>query len=328
MEVIIVGGGPAGVAAAISCKQAGFSSTIVTCNRIFKHQRLHFITPAESIHPGVISLLARLNAAHIIPFCSRGSYNGIRSGILFSVLGKDMHGEWIGHHLDKPLFHSYLLQCAKQQGVHIIEQEIVADIIQESGRVTGIVTKSGKHFRSGFVIDASGSQRIGGRRLGFIEKFFSPVLIIRSGVSMKRDREIQEGEVHFIPERNGWIWIAPERGCLVTYTRLVKKGYFQEAFNEENSLVYNMRWRLFRPLVHPGILLTGDAAGLLDPASGQGILSSLISGIQAAHTAIACLKVPASESLLLANYDNWFLHYFEERAFKLKALYGSCGIDI
>ncbi|MEB0260730.1 hypothetical protein [Mucilaginibacter sp. 10I4] len=49
----------------------------------------------------------------------------------------------------------------------------------------------------------------------------------------------------------------------------------------ENIAVYNARMRSYRPVVADGIFLCGDATAIIDPASTQGVLSTVMSGIRA-----------------------------------------------
>jgi flavin-dependent dehydrogenase len=90
----------------------------------------------------------------------------------------------------------------------------------------------------------------------------------------------------------------------------------------------NMRWRLFRPVCREGVILCGDAAGVLDPAAGQGILNSLCSGIKAAQGVIACLETPEYENIILAQYDDWFYEQYASKVESLSEYYRKHGIDV
>ena len=90
----------------------------------------------------------------------------------------------------------------------------------------------------------------------------------------------------------------------------------------------NMRWRLYRPLCSEGIILCGDAAGILDPAAGQGIFNALYSGIIAANTVVTCLNEPDLASFHLASYDNWFVEQFEMKVKQLEEYYNEHGIEM
>ena len=87
-----------------------------------------------------------------------------------------------------------------------------------------------------------------------------------------------------------------------------------------------MRWRLYRPVCKEGVVLCGDAAGILDPAAGQGILNALWSGMIAANAVVSCLQQPELEAFNLARYDDWFVRQYEEKAAILKSYYEEHGI--
>jgi flavin-dependent dehydrogenase len=76
------------------------------------------------------------------------------------------------------------------------------------------------------------------------------------------------------------------------------------------------------------LILSGDAAGILDPAAGQGIFNALLSGIKAGQTAIACLLDPALEAVHLALYDDWFVRQFEAKSHQLHQYYLDHKINI
>jgi flavin-dependent dehydrogenase len=76
------------------------------------------------------------------------------------------------------------------------------------------------------------------------------------------------------------------------------------------------------------MLLCGDAAGILDPAAGQGIFNALLSGITAANTIVSCFREPDFASFHLAYYDDWFVQQFEEKVGRLKKYYHDHHINI
>jgi flavin-dependent dehydrogenase len=91
---------------------------------------------------------------------------------------------------------------------------------------------------------------------------------------------------------------------------------------------WNVSWRLARPVAGRGWLLAGDAAGRLDPAWGQGLVSAVASGIAAGRAAAACLADPARESLYLAAYDGWFADRVHQAAATLRQRYTDNRIDL
>jgi flavin-dependent dehydrogenase len=90
----------------------------------------------------------------------------------------------------------------------------------------------------------------------------------------------------------------------------------------------NRRWRVFRPVCSEGILLCGDAAGIIDPAAGQGILNAMLSAIRAVRTINSCLHEPHLEAMHLAAYDDWFISDYMDKVGKLKYFYSLHNIKL
>jgi flavin-dependent dehydrogenase len=334
-DVIIIGAGPAGCAAAITSLQSGFRTCII-----------HKTIPpgegdqaSESVHPGIESILSTLHAEHCLKAAFRGVYEGIQTGDQFSSLGADNTGPWLGLHINRFLFDRELLRCAEMLGAEVVPDETVTGFSFGHGRVTGVQTASGKHFTGRYVIDASGHKQAGGRLSGFKEIFFTPPLITWTGITectVHRNPLFVKQFTRFIPLSNGWTWLAPEPPSKCTWTRLSLKG--KHPFLPPDELreyplagkikVTNRRWRLFRPLCSEGVILCGDAAGLLDPAAGQGILLALMSGMMAVRTVVSVFRKPDLEGFYLAQYDEWFSRYFLDKAGKLKKYYTDLEINI
>jgi flavin-dependent dehydrogenase len=76
----------------------------------------------------------------------------------------------------------------------------------------------------------------------------------------------------------------------------------------------DMGWRLHPSCAGPGYFLMGDAAALLDPASSNGVLRALMSGMFAAHLA-ACVIAGKDEETALQTYVQWigalYKHHME-----------------
>lgn len=338
-DVIIIGSGPAGCAAAMYCRQQGFDTLIITGKRLTEVIENTAVQPSESIHPGVASVLAQLGAAHCIDIASQGVYEGIAVNDEYNPLGKDEHGVWKGYHINRALFDATLLQAAVQHGVTVIENDTVTDFITIDNCVTGVITKAGASLRCRYVIDASGYKRLGGKKMRFKESFYSPPLVVWTGVSEGIEATsflFEKKCTRFIPYVNGWTWLAPELPGRCTWTRLELKGK-QQFLPPAELQTYtqcpitktaNRRWRAFRPVCREGILLCGDAAAIIDPAAGQGILNAIVSAMMAAKTIKACISNPDFEALYLAKYDDWFMSDYTEKVNRLKYFYGMHGIEI
>lgn len=294
------------------------------------------VVPLESIHPGVSSLINQIGAGGAELIASRSLYSGIHAGNTYTPLGEDDTGVWYGHHISRNVFNSNLLNQVQDLEVHVEFNERVENFLLENNKVIGIKTTT-KDLYAKYVIDASGKKSIAGKKLNFKRKFYSPPLLCWTGISEINGTfpfDLQTS--HFIPGDGGWTWLAPQPPKHCSWTRLSMKGDKSLSPPDELSgcttigktQFANMRWRLYRPLCSEGIILCGDAAGILDPAAGQGIFNALYSGIMAANTVLTCLNEPDLGSFHLASYDNWFLEQFEMKVKQLKEYYIEHGIEM
>lgn len=335
-DVIIIGSGPAGCAAAISCRQHGLHTLMIAGKTDPENTVLQ---PSESIHPGLIPVLSQLDAGHCIAIASQGRYEGIDVNNQYSPLGSDEDGPWEGHHINKALFCTAFLEVAIEKGVSLLNNDTVDDITTTADRVTGVITRKGVEATCLYLVDASGQKRVAGKQLLFKESFYSPPLVAWTGTSNNIPATsflFEKNSTRFIPHPNGWTWLAPELPDRCTWTRLETKGkqqFLPPAELQSYSLATkikktNRRWRVFRPVCKEGLLLCGDAAGIIDPAAGQGILNAIVSAIMAVKTVKTCIDNPAFEALYLARYDDWFMTDYQDKVNRLKYFYALHGIMI
>ena len=328
-DVIIIGSGPAGCAAALTCAKAGLQVVIISADS--DHDTYHRV---ESIHPGVVSLLNKIGIDSPEPQCIFGYYEGIHAGGHYAALGEGVEEAWQGLHIWRNKFDQQLNRQLQNSGIEIILDENVKELLMEEGRVTGVKTIS-RELNSKYVVDASGKNAIAGKALKWKQQFFSSPLVCWTGVStIDISISLDQEYAYFIPGENTWSWLAPGESNECAWTRLSMKGEKRSDPPDElkdfpikgDVHFANMRWRLYRPVCSEGILLCGDAGGVLDPAAGQGILNALWSGLMAGNAVISCMKEPHLASLHLAYYDDWFVQQFEGKVEQLKQYYTENGI--
>jgi flavin-dependent dehydrogenase len=179
-DVIVIGSGPAGCAAAITCTQSALTVLIVTDTDYNKNN----IDIVESVHSGISFLLLQLKSADSLSKASIGEYEGIESSGIEVDLGGDENGVYVGHHIHRGAFDASLFQIAIQQGVHVRANEKVNDLLFHNDYIVGLRINSGDEILSRYVIDASGNRRFAGKKLKFRETFFSPPLTCWTGISV------------------------------------------------------------------------------------------------------------------------------------------------
>lgn len=327
-DILIIGAGPAGTAAALSCLHAGLKVGVITKR---PRQKEKMASPLQSIHPGVLPLLAQLGLEGIVPYCSKATFSGIRVNGQFNPLSP-YEETWYGHHIDRSLFDAYLLKVLKGSGATVWEEDDVRISRDSAEAPICLHFGKGKEVHANFLIDASGYQRKTRHLLDLEEYFLSPPLHCWTGVA--ESKAAQQMETAFVPRENGWVWVAPESPQRFTWTQVVtdKKKAFTPPFPDVTAIgkpfVHNVRWRVFRPVCTKKVILCGDAAGMLDPAAGQGILNALMSGIMAARCVALSKAQPQMEAFHFMEYDQWFIGQFEEKAEALKNYYTELNINL
>jgi len=251
---------------------------------------------------------------------AKGHYDGISVNGIYTPLSTLPDETWTGVHISRNLFDSYLINFVKETAIAIRFNAVVNNLKVNEGPVVSVVLKSGEKIHCGFVIDCSGKRRIVGKRLNLKEYFLSPPLVCSTEIV-----HIENGDpltAAFNSSAAGWTWLAggPKGSCTQTKVAVKMKA------NSAKIKFANVRWRIFKPLAAPGYVLAGDAAGILDPAAGQGILIALMSGVMAADTVIKCKHTPAMGGWHLAHYHQWFTELFATKCEALKAQYLKLGI--
>ena len=116
-DVLVVGGGPAGAAAAIACALRGHR--VLLCEREPGGRE----RPGETLHPGVEPLLAQLGVADRWASVVGARHSGIwiewGGPRRFEAFGGDASGPWSGFQVWRADFDALLLARAGEAGVDV-----------------------------------------------------------------------------------------------------------------------------------------------------------------------------------------------------------------
>ncbi|MDY0152122.1 MAG: geranylgeranyl reductase family protein [Candidatus Cloacimonas sp.] len=303
-EVIVIGGGPAGSAAAITLAKAGISVCIVD----------KAMFPRQKLCGGLLSLRSKKlfetifggvwNAA--IVSRSRGVSFFNRSQLMSSVQD---YRDWAL--TDRTLFDSMLLQKAQKAGAEVITGIAVTSINEDQYIVS---LADGRQLSSNYIVGCDGIYGISVKTLhkqSFRSKQTSFCLEIDVPLC-QTTYCITEPEIYFGYVRWGYGWIFPKGdkltvglGCLMHKNADIvaafkaflvdRLGFMPELPLKGHHLVFrNRHW-----LAGKGnVLLCGDAAGWVDPLTGEGIAYAMQSGNLAAKAIINVLSNTTSESAL------------------------------
>lgn len=327
-DLVIVGGGPSGLACAITCAMAGLEVVLVDSGKPLRDGDGD-VEPLESLHPGIESLLQRLGVWQAIQDAGFERYTGVWHGKRFTAFDGGP-----GFHVPRSRFDKLLLERAVSLGVSWHPGTAARSVHRDGGRVAG-VRLDDRLLESRIIVDASGRRQWLRRQLELKRRYSSPPLLAWRGVVMGRPAQIGD-QARFLPEANSWTWLAPERSGRCTWT-LVRRAngrpalppaYLGDATPIGQAKATTVKWCSVRPLAGTGFVVCGDAGSVIDPAASQGVLMALWSGIAAGRTVVRCLAEPRAEAVSLALYDDGFMRLCEGKMADLKRLYRELGIAL
>jgi flavin-dependent dehydrogenase len=344
-DVVVIGGGPGGTAAAIACAQAGLTIALLEQVR-FPRDR-----PGETLHPGVEPILKQLGAWDAVQAAGflrhRGHYVEWFEERRFEDFGEDASGAWFGFQAWRADFDAILLNQARLVGVQVMQPCRALRPTVVFGRVTGVETAQGV-LNAKFVIDATGSARWLARHLPLEAICLTPKLMAHYGYVSGECPARDECPL-IVADPDGWTWTARVRPKVYQWTRLtlteiaIAKDWRPAEFAGMAPIraikSADVTWRMVQGVAGPGYFIVGDAAAVLDPASSHGVLKALMSGIMAAHLIVKssmksvdlevrptieegqALTTHSIETCCVKTYREWLESWFLHDASQLRTLY-------
>ncbi|MBD1584650.1 NAD(P)/FAD-dependent oxidoreductase [Pseudoalteromonas sp. S16_S37] len=345
LDVLVIGGGPAGSAAAITARQGGLNVTLIEAQSFPRYR------PGESLHPGIQPLLKQLGieqqilAANYLRYS--GQWNWHRGYNSFEPFGEDKHGPWLGFQIPREELDSCLLNQAKLLGVKVLQPCKALQVLTDNDEVVGVSTSQGDIYAK-YVIDASGHRHWLTKQLNSALEYHSAPLYARYGYAKIAKPSDVLAQPQFKVLENEWQWHAQVSKDTIHWTRL----YFDSLmFNTEQKAARrqlhkrlhhditsppkvlahlskvglskgaDVSWRKAKMLASNSYYVVGDAAFVLDPASSHGVLKAVMSGIYAANlvTQVVHHRLPRQSAAPI--YNDWLTTWFLEDAQKLKSFY-------
>jgi flavin-dependent dehydrogenase len=349
-DVIVAGGGLAGLATSVRLSQAGFRVLCLEPERNFEH------IVGESLDWSAPELLSQLGLT--MDDLIQREVSTFKRHVILKLPDNSateyLPSAWLAEpplnielrtlHLDRMRLHRDLRQIALNHGVSIIHDR-VASVEHKDDRITGIQTGTGRQLSSKWFIDASGAAaRILGRlfHLPFIEFGHRKVAMwTYFNVS-----ETQEGTTLYAMAKQGqymnWIWEIPIRpgvisvGC-VSLGSEIKRERSQGKTVQEIFRDRLLKFTRFQTLLHdadvptpqvtaftcsvskrvcgPNWIIVGEAASLPDPITGNGVTTAL--------------RHAAEASMLLKKFQNkdrisfWARTVYNQRVFQMGKFFNS-----
>ncbi len=321
VDVLIVGGGPAGAAAAVSFSSARRVAMIDLRTECAPRIGESLPPVARRLFADMGLLDSFLKQNHAPSFGNRsrwGSNNIVENDFL-----RDPEGH--GWHLDRARFDAWLRDAAVERGAELIAPARLISIewMRDRWNVETATAAGKRIISASVVIDASGRSstvaHLLGARRRVEDRLFCSWIYGRENVSTPG-----AGFFYVEAEEDGWWYTAPlpgSRRVLAFHTDadLMKDGGVRSISDAKGLFIRAMRLRglgqllgecnfiasddfgltaahsaVLEPFGGPAWLAVGDAAMSFDPLSGQGLLNALFTGLTGANAVEQYLKGEAS----------------------------------
>ena len=347
-DVAIAGGGPAGSAAAWEAVKTG-ARVVVLDKAEFPRDK----PCGDGLTPRAVSFMQKMGLADRV-----AKFHRLNRATIFSPTewelsfprrpGMPHHG----HGIRRSELDTMLLRNAQVAGAEVREgAEIVAPIVDDAGRVTGVTLKTGERVLADAVIAADGAYSPVKRALRLESKYngYSAIAIRAEMTANRPDSDSLDIYLKLSFQGDqlpGYGWVFPlgagrvniGLGYMNSYknwqqinaTRLLAEFLATLPREWELPTVDELQkskalqgWRLPMgftawPPWRPGVLFAGDALGAARPVSGAGISKALQSGLAAGECALAALTNGGPDDF--TNYEQrvastWGREYSRGRVF-------------
>lgn len=307
VEVLVVGAGPAGTAAAIEARRLGLDVVVVDKARFPRDK-----TCGDGLTAGALRALERLG----LDVRKLSSYASVREAVLVSPSGREVvlplpaDGEFAGA-VPRAELDAALVDCARAEGVAVYEGVGVQDARIHNGSVT-VDLDDGSAVDAQWIIAADGHYSPVRRMLDGARAQMAELGTWHAFRQYFHDVDDDRMWVLFDPALlPGYAWVFPvgDRCANVGFgvLRDARSGARtgKELATQWRNVVNDAKLRAvlgpravadgtrrawpipasFDPsrLAHDRVLFAGDAANVVDPMTGEGIAQALDTGVLAAR---------------------------------------------
>lgn len=334
-DVVIVGGGPAGSAAALFCARKGLDVCLIE-----KAQFPRDKICGDAISGKSMTILKELRLFEEVVALPSAQIEAVTFGnpdhdtVTIPLLGDKRQGMPPGLVVPRKVFDNFLFQKARKEVSTAFEGYEVKQLIFDGKQVVGVNARSSSlnhtiSILGKVIIGADGFNSVVARQTGLYEH--DPEHWV---VALRQYYKNVKGlnhkiELHYIDEvQPGYLWLFPAGDNLANIgigmlhkslkkrkvqlaaamKKAIQSPFFADRFAEAEPLEEPVGWNLpvgskHRKNYGAGFLLLGDAAGLIDPFTGEGIGNALYSAMIASETVAEAVKANDFSEDFLSRYD-------------------------
>ncbi len=269
-DVFVVGGGPAGLAAAIAARKKGLS-VVVADGAHFPIEK----ACGEGLMPATLAALTRLGVQ------VSKEYGCVFHGIKFldgslAAQGEFLQGAGLG--IRRTVLHEHLVHAAERVGVRMLWNTPVSSIQHDC------VQAGGQSFKYRWLIGADGVQ-------SRVAKWFGLDRLSTSHRRFARQQHFRIApwspfvEIHWAADSQAYVTpVASDEVCVVFMSR-DRHARIPALMEIHSELFRRLRGaatssaergaiagtRVLKRVTHGNVLLVGDASGLVDAITGEGL---------------------------------------------------------
>ncbi|MCQ2958360.1 MAG: FAD-dependent oxidoreductase, partial [Candidatus Gastranaerophilales bacterium] len=341
-DIIIVGGGPAGMAAAITSAKSGLKTVLLERGDFCGSKNMFggaiYTIPTLEIYPNF------LDEAPLERGISRHTYAllGKKDGTLVSYDNPtEPDDKYLAYSVLRPKWDRWCASEAEKAGAYIVPQTLVEELLFENGKCCGIKTAN-EEYRSKIVILADGVNSLLAKKHNLRKdiKATNVALSVKQTISLPKEKIEDRFNLN---EDNGTVYTimgGPMLGITAmgfVYTNKesvsIGLGVTLEDLKNSNKTPYEFLEELkehpsIKPLIKDGevkeysahlipeggykavpklyfdgLMIAGDAGSLVNNVHWEGTNLSMLSGKYAALTAIEAIKNNDLTSKTLKNYE-------------------------
>lgn len=322
MDVLVVGAGPAGSATALCLARAGLPVTIVE-RAAFPRRKVC----GEYVNAGAVRMLDDLGVGPAV----RAQAAVVRGARLVPLAGEPVVLGFGAEALSisRERLDTILLEAALAAGAQLVRGR-VDGLSFADGRANGVVVRdeqaTPRTIPARFVVGADGAGSVVARSLGLVRRARGPRRFAVGG--HYRGFGALDGLIEMYVGGGAYFAVNPLSDDCANVMVVVRERAIAQWSRDVDDGVRGKAaelgrgWRSFegtqrigsraaigplafatRRLTAPGGLLVGDATGVVDPFTGQGIFLAIAGALDAAAAVIVALHAPSREVWALGAYE-------------------------